>query len=58
MRRTRGRGKRGRVRRAVPATVAGTLAVAATVVALVLSVQHGAGCDDTAPAARPTSPHC
>ncbi|MEV8344459.1 hypothetical protein [Streptomyces niveus] len=58
MRRTRSRGKRGRVRRAVPATVAGTLAVAATVVALVLSVQNGAACDDTAPAARPTSPNC
>lgn len=56
MRRTRSRGKRGRVRRAVPATVAGTLAVAATVVALVLSVQNGAGCDDTAPATRLTSP--
>ncbi|MFC8830209.1 hypothetical protein ACFT9I_33340 [Streptomyces sp. NPDC057137] len=42
MRRTRSRGKRGR---GVPATVAGTLAVAATVVALLLSAQHGTGCD-------------
>ncbi|MFD7519412.1 hypothetical protein ACFV85_31925 [Streptomyces niveus] len=58
MRRTRSRGKRGRARRAVPATVAGTLAVAVTVVALVLSVQNGAGCDDPAPAARATSRHC
>ncbi|MFE3592456.1 hypothetical protein ACFXOY_33675 [Streptomyces niveus] len=58
MRRTRSRGKRGRVCRAVPATVAGTLAVVATVVALVLSVQNGAGCDDPAPATRPTSTNC
>ncbi|MFC8079268.1 hypothetical protein ACFUN8_27485 [Streptomyces sp. NPDC057307] len=48
MRRTRSRGKRGR---GVPATVAGALAVAATVVALLLSGQHGAGCE-TSPGVR------
>ncbi|MFD3922551.1 hypothetical protein [Streptomyces sp. NPDC058595] len=49
MRRTRSRGKRGR---AGAGTVAGVLAVAATVVALVLSVRHVPACDP-APAGKP-----
>ncbi|MFD3523023.1 hypothetical protein [Streptomyces sp. NPDC058653] len=52
MRRTRIRGRRGRVRGSVPATVAGALAVAATVVALVLSAQNVADCDERPPSDR------
>lgn len=59
MRRTRCRAKRGRDRRpAAGCPVAGTLAVAATVVALVLSVQNGTGCDtraDPAPGPGPSA---
>ncbi|MEU0950881.1 hypothetical protein ABZ353_00710 [Streptomyces niveus] len=49
MRRTRSRGKRGR---AGAGTVAGALAVAATVVALLLSARHVPACDP-APAGTP-----
>ncbi|WP_189105374.1 hypothetical protein [Streptomyces camponoticapitis] len=60
MRRTGGRRRRGRggrgVRGRVPAAVAGTLAVAATLVALVLSARSVPGCDNV-PAVRLSS-HC